>query len=285
MSAALLGRICRGWAKGDRQNMPGMVLTAGFLGRSAGFSRGMEVNRIIVMENATTIALSRLVAQTRAMDVTANNLANIGTPGFRTERVMFSDWLMKQPPLTDASALPAGSRTVAYTQDRATYREREPGPVTRTSNSLDFAISGNGFFTVLAPGGPRLTRSGHYERSSDGTIVDASGYPLLDTSGKKLQLATADTVVTVAANGMVSSQNGQIGQIGVVNPADPNRMRTEGGRLLASDSATLPVAAPQIIQGALEESSVQPTLEVTRMITGMREFQFTSQFVQAEADR
>lgn len=237
------------------------------------------------MENATTIAVSRLMAQTRGMDVTANNLANIGTPGFRSERVMFSDWLVKQSGLGDADSVPKGSRTMAYTQDRATYRNREPGPVSHTANPLDFAIAGDGFFTVMAPGGPRLTRSGHFERGPDGTILDASGFPLLDTAGKPLQLATADTAITMASNGMLSSQNGQIGRVGVVVPDDPYRMRTEGGRLLASDSATKPVEAPQISQGALEESNVQPTLEVTRMMTDMREFQFTSQFVQAEADR
>ena len=234
------------------------------------------------MENATTIALSRLVAQTRGMDVTANNLANVGTPGFRSERVMFSDWLVKQ----SAATLPApGGGVIAYTQDRATYRSREPGAVVHTANALDLAIAGDGFFTVLASGGPRLTRSGHFERGPDGTIMDASGFPLLDTTGKKLQLAAADTVITVAANGTISSQNGQIGQIGLVNPDDQNRMRTEGGRLLASDSLTKAVASPQISQGALEESNVQPTLEITRMMSDLREFQFTSQFVQAEAGR
>jgi flagellar basal-body rod protein FlgF len=137
----------------------------------------------------------------------------------------------------------------------------------------------------MAPGGPRLTRSGHFERGPDGTVLDASGFPLLDTTGKKLQLATADTIISLAANGMLSSQNGQIGRVGVVVPDDPHRIRAEGGRLLASDSPTKAVADPQLTQGALEESNVQPTLEITRMMTDLREFQFTSQFVQAEADR
>lgn len=237
------------------------------------------------MENATTIALSRLVAQTRAMDVIANNLANAATPGFRSERMLFSDWLVREPTVTDARSLPPGGRVLSYTQDRATYRERDAGTLTHTANPLDLAISGEGFFTVLASTGPKLTRSGHFERSPNGTVVDATGLPLLDTTGKKLQLAPADTVITVAANGMISSQNGQIGQIGVVNPDDQNKMRGEGGRLLASDSPTSQMTAPQITQGALEESNVQPTLEITHMMNDMREFQFTSQFVQSEADR
>ncbi len=237
------------------------------------------------MENATTIALSRLVAQTRAMDVTANNLANAGTPGYRAERMMFSDWLVRQSASQDTASVPPGGRILAYTQDRATYRERESGPITHTANALDLAIGSDGFFTVMSPAGPRLTRAGHFERSPDGTVVDASGLALLDTTGKKIQISPTDTGLTVAANGVISSQNGQIGQIGIVKPDDPNRMRAEGGRLLASDSPTKLVTSPQITQGAVEESNVQPTLEITRMMTDLREFQFTSQFVQAEADR
>jgi flagellar basal-body rod protein FlgF len=237
------------------------------------------------MENATTIALSRLVAQSRAMDVTANNLANAGTPGYRTERMMFSDWLVREPATTNAHSIPPGGRVLSYTQDRASYREREAGPLTHTANLLDLAIGSEGFFTVMAPGGPRLTRSGHFERSPDGTIVDGSGLALLDITGKKLQLSPADTDISVDSKGVISSQNGQIGQIGVVAPEDANRMRAEGGRLLASDSPTSPVAAPRLTEGAIEESNVQPTLEITHMMTDLREFQLTSQFVQSEADR
>ena len=84
---------------------------------------------------------------------------------------------------------------------------------------------------------------------------------------------------------MISSQNGQIGQIGVVAPQDPNKMRTEGDRLLATDSPTKAVADPQITQGSLEDSNVKPINEIVKMMTTLREFQFTSQFVQSEGDR
>jgi len=239
----------------------------------------------MTMQNTATIALSRLVAQQRGLDVTATNLANAATPGYRTERMLFSDYLVRQTAVSADAKLPPGGRVMAYTQDRATYRDRVSGSLTHTANPLDLALGGDGFFTVNTPQGPRLTRSGHFERANDGTVVDAAGNALLDTSGKTLQLAPADTVITVAGDGTVSSQNGRVGQIGIVNPDDPNRMRAEGSRLLASDSPTSPMAAPHIVQGALEESNVQPTLEISRMMNDLREFQFTSQFLQAEADR
>ncbi len=237
------------------------------------------------MENPTTIALSRLMAQSRAMDVTANNLANAGTPGFKAERMVFADWLVREPNLVGVDSLPQGGRILAYTQDRATYREQQNGTFTATANPLDLAIGSAGFFTVMTPSGPRLTRAGHFERTTDGKIVDAAGNPLLDSNGKPIQLAQADTILSVDPKGVISSQNGRIGQIGVVAPQDPNKVRAEGARLLVSDSPTTPVGSPDISQGVLEESNVQPIREIVSMMATLREFQFTSQFVQAEGDR
>ena len=233
------------------------------------------------MELTTDIALSRLIAQQRALDVTATNLANAGTPGFKAERMVFSDWLSKQTG-TDS---PRGGGTVAFTQDRATYRDQQAGPLQHTGNPLDFAVSGSGFFTVDGPRGPRLTRAGHFTPLPDGRLGDVDGNALLDRAGQPIRLSAADSIITVTADGTVSSQNGRLGQIGLVQPDDPNRMTSEGARLLRADGPTTPVATPQLVQGAVEDSNVQPVMEMTRMMTDMREFQFTTQFVQAESDR
>ena len=233
------------------------------------------------MQNATAIALSRLTAQERAMDVTAVNIANASTPGYRGERMAFSDWLVKQT----APGLPPGSSPIAYTQDRATYRDPRQGTLTHTGNPLDLAIGSDGFFTVQAPNGPRLTRAGHFELSPTGSIVDEQGNALLDTNGQPLQLTPADTEISIAGDGTLSSQNGQIGKIGLVAPVDPQTLLAEGGRLYDTNGATQPVTAPKLIEGAIEGSNVEPTLELTRMMKDEREFQMTTQFIQAESDR
>lgn len=233
------------------------------------------------MDIASSIAMSRLVAQQRVLDVIANNLANANTPGFKAERVQFSDWLTRQ----SGGKVPPGGGTIAYTQDRATWREQQAGTITHTGNPLDLALTGNGYFTVNTPAGPRLTRDGRFALMPNGTIADAAGDPLLDTNGQPIQLAPADTGIAVAGDGTISSVNGQIGRIGVVAPADPMLLRAQGGTLLQSLSPTAPVAKPGVEQGAVEESNVQPILEVTRMIDGERSFQFLVQFVQAESDR
>jgi flagellar basal-body rod protein FlgF len=108
---------------------------------------------------------------------------------------------------------------------------------------------------------------------------------VLDSAGQKIRISPNDSQITITADGTVSSESGTIGRIGVVKPADANRMTAEGGRTLRADSDTSPVATPQVVQGAVEDSNVQPIIETTRMMADLRSFQFTSQFVEAEADR
>ena len=231
------------------------------------------------MDNITSIALSRLVAQQRATDVTATNLANATTPGYHAERMLFSDWLVKTPTKGGRDGV------IAFTQDRATYRDTQTGPLQTTGNPLDLAISGDGYFSVQTATGVRLTRAGHFGLNAAGNIVDGQGNALLDGNGQKLLLAATDANLTVSASGAISSSNGVVGRVGVVQPSNPQSLRAEGGLLFAVAGPTAPVAVPRLVQGAVEGSNIQPTLELTRMMNDLREFQFTSELVQAEADR
>lgn len=233
------------------------------------------------MQNASTIALSRLVAQQRAMDVTATNIANADTPGFKTERTLFADWLSRPT----ATAPVPGGRVLSYTQDRATYRDLSAGTLQHTANPLDLAITGPGFFTVQSKAGPMLTRAGRFGLQADGTVADADGNTLLDTAGSPMRVAAADTALQVAGDGTLSSENGQLGKVGIVQPVDANRMHLLGSRLLAADVPTAIVAQPKVVSGSLEASNVQPVAETTRMMNELREFQFVSQFVEAEGQR
>jgi flagellar basal-body rod protein FlgF len=233
------------------------------------------------MDIPTTIALSRLTAQSRSMEVIAGNIANMSTPGYRAERMAFADWLSPQPGTT----APRGDRTLSYTQDRATWRDRAEGTISQTGNPLDLALSGEGYFTVQTPAGTRLTRAGRFTLLSDGSVTDGAGNALLDTAGAPIRIGAADTRLTVTADGSLSSQNGPIAKIAVVTPSDPNRMTAEGGRLFRADVATTATAAPEIVQGAVEDSNVAPVPELVTMMRTERDFQFVTQFIEAESQR
>jgi flagellar basal-body rod protein FlgF len=233
------------------------------------------------MDITTSLAVSRLVAQQRALDITANNIANANTPGYRTERVQFSDWIDQQP----GTASPPGGHTITYTQDRATYRESQPGSLTHTANPLDLALTGDGYFTVNTKAGPRLTRDGRFGLMPNGTLADSNGNAVLNTTGQPIQIGPTDTQISIAGDGSIASENGPIGKIGIVQPTDPMQLRAEGATNFVSGSTTAPVATPNVVQGAVEGSNVQPVMEVTRMMDDVRQFQFVTQLVQAEGDR
>ena len=233
------------------------------------------------MDVTTTLALSRLVAQQRAIEVTANNIANANTPGYRTERMQFSDYIDRQQ---GTKAIP-GSTGITYSQDRATYRENQAGTLTHTANPFDLALTGDGYFTVNTTNGPRLTRDGRFGPMPDGTLADSKGNAVLDATGKPIQIPPTETSVTISSDGSINGLTGPLGKIGVVQPTDPAQLQAEGGTYFVANSPTAPVAQPGIVQGAMEESNVQPIMEVTRMMDTERQYQFVTQLVQAEGDR
>ena len=233
------------------------------------------------MQNITSIAASRLIAQHRALDVTADNIANAGTPGYKAVRMQFSDWLSRQ----HGASTPRGGGSLAFTQDRATWRDFQPGPLNHTGNPLDLALTNSGYFTVSTPQGPRLTRAGRFGLLADGTIVDGTGNALLNINGQPIQLSPTDTQITIAGDGTLSSENGQIGKIGVVEVSDPMQLSAMGGDKLSSGSATTPATNPGLVQGSVEDSNVQPMMEMVRMMNDLREFQYVTQMVEAENQR
>ena len=233
------------------------------------------------MDLNSSIAASRMVAQLRAMDISANNLANANTPGFKQERVQFADWLSRQT----GADVPRGGGVVHFTQDRATWRDLQAGPLAHTGNTYDMALPGDGYFTVRTASGTRLTRDGRFGPTPDGTLADSNGNPVLDTNGQPIRIPPNATKVALAGDGTLSAEAGPIGKIGVVKPNDPAQLKAEGATLLNAASGTSPIAAPGIVQGALEDSNVQPVLELTRMLSDARDFQFVSQYLQAESDR
>ncbi len=233
------------------------------------------------MENPTYIALSKLDAQQRTMDVIAGNIANANTVGYKAERVLFSDFLVKQK---DTRTAPGGE-VLSFTQDRATYRDHSAGSLTQTGNPLDIALGSSGYFSVQTVNGTRLTRSGRFGLLADGTIADASGNALLDTGGGRIQLPAGDSRIQIAADGTISGEAGRIAQVGVVDVSDVNQLVPEGGKLFRADIPPQPAIQPKIVQGAVEESNVQPITELTHMMQTERDFQFVTQFVQSEAER
>jgi flagellar basal-body rod protein FlgF len=233
------------------------------------------------MDTPGYVILSRLGSQLRASAVLANNLANADTPGYQAQRAIFARHLQTDP----LAALPPSGRSVAYSIDRATWRDTAAGPLTTTGNPLDVAIRGEGFFTVDTPRGERFTRAGRFTLDQAGKLVDADGNDVLDERGSPIAFAPGDSRIEIQGDGTVRSENGVVGRLRIIRFEDPQRLRPEGDRLFAADDEPLPVARPQLVQGAVEGSNTRPVLELTRMTEEVREFQFAAQFAEREGER
>ncbi len=131
------------------------------------------------------IASTGMQAQQTNVDVISNNLANMTTTGFKRRRAEFQDLIYENlrrvgsNTSDSGTVVPAGAQVGLGVRTAAIYRINEQGTLQQTSNSLDLAIRGNGYFPVTLPSGDTAyTRDGTFGLAPDGTIVTADGYPI-----------------------------------------------------------------------------------------------------------
>ncbi|MFN0264131.1 flagellar basal-body rod protein FlgF [Tepidamorphus sp. 3E244] len=221
------------------------------------------------MENALLIGLSRQVALRREMDVIANNVANLGTTGFKKEAMLFEEYQM---PKAEWTADRPRDRELSYVHDLATIRDYSPGAMVQTGNPLDVAINGEGWFVVNTPVGERYTRNGAFLLNQAGELVTNEGYQVLGEGGP-MTFGTEDTDIAIASDGTVSSAAGNKGRLRVVEFETNMVLRPEGSSLFTTDAQATIAVAPRVAQGVIEKSNVQPILEISRMIEVNRAYQ------------
>lgn len=232
------------------------------------------------MENSLLIALSRQDALQRQMNVIANNIANMNTTAFKGERMMFVQHLVANKG--------SESRTpdsYAMVRDLSTVRNTGEGPIQMTSNPLDVAIHGDGYFAVQTADGERYTRNGHFRLDQSGQLVTQEGAPVLSDSGQPFYFAPTDGDISIARDGTVSTNNGQIGRLRVVTFDNENDLKIVAGGLYSTDAQPKTSDTADVVQGALEGSNVQPIVEMTRMIEVHRAYDNASQMIDKEDQR
>ena len=244
------------------------------------------------MENPGYIALSRQMALSREMEVTAHNLANASTPGFKRSRLMFKEYLTRSERLEKHF-----DEKLAFVQDHAQQRVTEDGQLLKTDNDLDFAVTGEGYFVVDTPLGERYTRNGRFTIGADGDIVTLQGLKVKDTNGQPIPVPANAEKIEIVENGTILVtqtaplgalvQRVQIGQFQIVNFDNDQRLREAGSGLLRPDVGIEPVQAenPRVLQGFSENSNVNAITELTRMINTSRSFGSAHKLLEAEHER
>jgi flagellar basal-body rod protein FlgF len=231
------------------------------------------------MENSAYIALSSQGALKREMSVIANNIANMNTTAYKNESMMFVEHLVK------SKGNQTFSPRMSYARDVAQYQNLEEGPIKQTGNPLDIAIPGQGYFVIDTPEGQRFTRNGHFELNNEGKLVNLNNLALLSNAGTPFFLSPEDKDITISSEGIISSSNGQIGKIKIVNFEKPQNLQKEAGGLYSTEDQANDVPKPQIIQGALEGSNVNSISEITKMINVQRAYDNVKAFIDKEDAR
>ena len=225
------------------------------------------------MNDASAIALSSQLAVLHQTDVIANNLANLSTTGFKGEHVLFAQYLSQA----------SDGTPVAYVQELGTARDASQGPITQTSNPLDIAIRGDGYFTVQTPLGQRFTRNGHFQLDADRQIVTSQGYPVLSDSGSPLVVPDGAGEITIGADGSVSTTQGTAGKIGVSTFADQQALTPTAGGFYSTVQTPQPATDTKLVQGSVEGSNVEPIIEITRLLSAQRSVEYAKTFINAQA--
>ena len=193
------------------------------------------------------IAGTGMQAQQTNVEVISNNIANMSTTGYKRQRAEFQDLIYQNLRRVGSNSsdsgtvVPSGAQVGLGVKTAGVYRISEQGTLTQTSNSLDLAISGNGFFQVTLPSGETAyTRDGTFALSADGQIVTADGY----TVAPGLTVPTAATSITVNANGQVQvSLQGQttpttIGTLQLAMFPNETGLDAQGDNLLLQSAAS-----------------------------------------------
>ncbi len=242
-------------------------------------------------------AATGMAAQALNVDVIANNLANVNTSGFKRGRANFQDLMYQQIKSAGAEAsaagtqLPTGIQVGLGVQTAGVESIFLEGSFQNTSNPLDIAIQGHGFFQVLLPNGDlAYTRAGNYSLDNQGQIVTADGnvlQPAITIPSDTLHINIAtDGTVSVEQPGGTSTVIGQIQLANFSNPAGLTHL----GRSLyqpsnASGEPTLGNAGENgfgnIGQGMLEMSNVNIVEEMVNLIAGQRAYEMNSKAVKA----
>jgi flagellar basal-body rod protein FlgG len=228
------------------------------------------------MLRALFSAATGMEAQALRIDVIANNLANVNTNGFKTTRAEFQDLMSQTIKEAGASSssnteIPTGLQVGLGTRPAATHKIFTQGDFQLTSNELDLAIEGKGFFQILQPNGDlAYSKAGSFSQDSQGRIVTADGYPLQP----EITIPDDTLSITIGSDELATFPN----QAG---------LKAIGRNLFTPTTASGdPITGTPgedglgtLAQGYIEMSNVNIVQEMVDMIMGQRAYELNSQAV------
>jgi flagellar basal-body rod protein FlgG len=246
---------------------------------------------------ALAIAATGMDAQQTNLEVIANNIPNITTTGYKRARAEFTDLLYQTeraqgvPNRANQAIVPEGANIGLGVQTAAVRNIHTQGELAQTSNELDLALVGRGWFQIESPDGTTLySRAGAFNTNADGQLVTIDGYAVVP--GITVPQDSSEVIVSRSGQVQVrignSAEYTDVGQLTIANFANEAGLKPLGDNLFAETAASgeAIVAAPEdpgfayIKQGYLESSNVDSVKEITDMISAQRAYEMNSKVIQ-----
>jgi flagellar basal-body rod protein FlgF len=231
------------------------------------------------MDPLLVTAAGALRNHTEALEITANNLANQGTSGFRANRSAYSQiWSEVQAQMLGAES-ELTPFAVATTDE--VWIDFQAGSLVTTNNETDVAIHGDGFLVVNTPRGSRLTRSGDLHVSPQGQLVTAEGFKLETTTAQPYRIEPR-LPIEIKANGTVLQNGTELATLRFVQPSAPKSLVKDGSNLFRSPepSEQWKTASGSIWQGKLERSNFEATEGTVQLVELMRHVEMMQKAIQ-----
>jgi flagellar basal-body rod protein FlgG len=247
--------------------------------------------------SALQVARTGLEAQDARMRVIANNLANVGTTGYKRDRANFAtlayqDARVAGQQSSSETSYATGLNLGTGVAVQSTTRMETQGSLATTDNALDVALDGDGYFQIQLPGGELgYTRAGNFSRSPEGQLVTAQGYVVQPS----ITIPEGASSITISPDGTVSAMvpgstdASQLGQLTIASFANPAGLQAKSDNFLtetgASGAAQVGIAGEggrgHIRQGMLEASNVNIVEEMVDMIECQRAYEINSKMISA----
>ncbi len=211
--------------------------------------------------------------QETKLDVISNNLANVNTPGYKKDRLIFKSFSSVLDEIGKGRPFGVGIA--------GTSCDFSQGPLRATANKLDVAIAGKGFFAVDTPNGRMYTRSGRFSINESGILCDSNGNQVVGAEGP---ISINGTHVEFASDGSIFVDGKKAGRLLVTDFPKPYALKKAGDGMYTSDMEGFSASNFSIKQGFLEDSSVEAVEEMANMIESHRVFEANENVVRVVDD-
>lgn len=225
------------------------------------------------MDNLSIAAVSGLRSRMSSLDLLANNIANSGTSGYKSDREFYGTYLGEEA----ENAVDGGEGTVLPVVERQ-WTDFSTGSIETTGNPLDVALNGNGFFAVNGPKGTLYTRSGNLKILPNGDLGSNDGYAIRGTNGGPINVGIGK-LINILTDGTVQADGVNVGQMSVVSFKSNDSLQKVGSSSFRNNDPTsnpataVSASSANVQQGKIEGSNVPVAYSAMRLVGIMRQFE------------